>query len=451
MALMANLFRRKITANLQSRNRSIVFDKVISYKYNMPEKISPLDLNFWNLDSDTTHQAIAICVHLESFPEVEEIEKKTNELIEYFPKLKKKIASNNSKYWEEDRDFNFNNHLEIINDENIISTESINNQISKSFSEKLKGNIPPWKIILIGNKNNPSIQSALLIKAHHSLTDGLAIRKLLFFLSNYDEHKKYHQENKPRTNKPSKIALPKLSQSILRLLKEDRRKKASSALNGENSDQRGLFFIDLPGEEFQIIKNKLKSSINDLYLSLISNSLRNYLHDFGLLPNELIGLMPFNLRRTDDFNNLGNNLSAVGIPLPTSEENILNQHKKIKSHTEEVKATGTFGAYKLLAEINSKLPLKLRLKILERAAKKTNFICTNVPGPKLNIYIANAKALSIYGCPALIKHQGIAFALVTYVDRINICIVYDKKIIKKPELLKQEFLQSYKNLKDQLL
>ncbi len=417
----------------------------------MLEKLSPLDLSFCNLDTETTHQAIAIFCLLECYPEITELENKIAELAQTFPRLKKKIITTKGFHWVEDSELNLKNHLQFIHLDGEISLELLREKASKVFSEKLTLALPLWKIVVIGNPEKPELPAALLIKAHHAMTDGLAIRKLLFSLGNYDEQKKYHQITYAKTTETPEIPLPKLGKSILRLYKEEQRKAETSLLNGKTSNKRKIQVLDFAGEDFQIIKNKLGGSLNDLYLSIVCNAIALYHKEFDYKVKRLTALMPFNLRRSDDFTTLGNNLSAIGVPLPLDIPDPIEQHALIKAYTEEIKNSGTFGAYKILALINSKLPLKLRLKVLGRAASKTNFICTNVPGPKLNIYIAQSKVLGIYACPALIHQQGAAFALVTYVDKINMSLVYDPEIVSEGLFLKNCLQQSFNTLKNKLL
>lgn len=417
----------------------------------MQEKLSPLDLSFFNLDTENTHQAISLFCHLECYPEITELKNKVIELTETFPRLKKKISTTTGFNWTDDKEFKADRHLEFIDLPYEITDEVLKDEASKSFSQKLTLNLPLWKIIVIGNPAQPELPAVLLIKAHHALTDGLALRKLLFSLGNYDEQKKYHKITQAKTLKTKESPLPKLGKSLLHLYKEGQRKEVKSLLNGINSDKRRILRLDFDTEDFQVIKNKLGGSLNDLYLSIINNAVDLYHKKFDYRLSQLTALMPFNLRRADDFSTLGNNLSAIGVPLSFDTDDLIKRHHLIKTFTEEAKNLGAYGAYKILALINSKLPRSLRLKILGSAASKTNFICTNAPGPQIDIYIAKSKVLSIYGCPALINKQGAAFALVTYVDKINLSIIYDPEIVKDGEFLRTCVLESFNMLKNKLL
>ena len=113
--------------------------------------------------------------------------------------------------------------------------------------------------------------------------------------------------------------------------------------------------------------------------------------------------------------------------------------KYLSKYSYSIKTKGVFGAYKLLGDINARLPFFISRYLSNIAASKINYICTNVPIAKEQISLCGSSVENVYGLAALMKYQGAAFAFTPYLDKANICIVTDPNIVKDPERLANSF------------
>jgi diacylglycerol O-acyltransferase len=73
-------------------------------------------------------------------------------------------------------------------------------------------------------------------------------------------------------------------------------------------------------------------------------------------------------------------------------------------------------AYPVLARVLTALPLAVAEQLLRQQTARTNFVCTNVPGPKQPCYFAGEAVERIYAYAPLVGDHPVAIALFTYRD-----------------------------------
>ena len=99
--------------------------------------------------------------------------------------------------------------------------------------------------------------------------------------------------------------------------------------------------------------------------------------------------------------------------------------------------------YPLLARFMSALPQGIVLQIARQQTNRTNFVCTNVPGPSHACYLAGEAIERIYPYAPLVGDHPVAIALYSY--RNVLCVGLDIDALAMDDLprFRDAFLESY--------
>ncbi len=417
----------------------------------MGQRLGPLDVNFWTIHSETTPQVIASYFPLDVEPDLEAVRGAFLEQLVQYPRFRQRVVKGFRLRWEDDPGFDIAYHVRPVRFA-VDTPEALAQSVENCFSAPLDISRPPWEfIVLTGTGANPP--AGVMFRVHHALADGLGA--LDFFhrvcrterLAADGEGKLSGGAISNRSTKtPARVGVD-FWKSIRRLAADSGEKAVRSALNGPNSNERRLDFLELSMDELRPLRRKLGASLNDVLLSLVAGAVGKY-QDFREAPIESVKiLLPFSLRRRRDEMTLGNNITGVGVDLPVSLRDPFERVERIRSAITRMKIDGSIGAFRILGVINAYLPARLRRRVGDAAARRTNFICTNMPGPEEPLYLCGSKLLANFGCAALLRGHGVAFGFISYAGKMCIAIVSDPAIVPDSPQLVRYFLDALDELR----
>jgi hypothetical protein len=207
-----------------------------------------------------------------------------------------------------------------------------------------------------------------------------------------------------------------------------------SPLNGENSRDRSFASIQFSQRDIKAIKRVLRTGFNDVLLSLIAIAHRRYnqIHDLPL--SDLRAIVPVSLRDENERYDLGNRLTGASFHLPLNTS-ITEQVRQIVATAKRMKLQRSFTAYAFLGRAISRLPANMHSRFYEHNAQKTNFICTNIPGPLRKQTFSGAPLKGVYVLPALMREHGIAWGFYTYASEVYATLTFDPKLVKDSDVL----------------
>ncbi|MFN8391651.1 MAG: WS/DGAT domain-containing protein [Bdellovibrionota bacterium] len=407
----------------------------------MNERVAALDASFFTLDSDTTQQVIASYSPLDRIPDLERARQSVLRQIEAFPKMRKRIVEHGGLRWSEDTSFDIKRHVRFECVPLARTERDLMRRAEQIFSSHLDLEHPPWEYVVLSSREQPEPDAlvGLLFRIHHGLADGLGA--LEFFHRACDLHPSGAEleavsarshRHAGQTGAGPKAGKWRLRQSIAKLLTEARERVVKNPLNGENSAERRFAHIEFPLHDLKSLRRKYRTSLNDLLLALVTGAVRRYQLSVSFSPINVKALVPFNLRPKTNLTTLGNQLTGVGVPLPAAIADPVERLKTIQTCFNRIKSDGSFGAYRIVGILNSYLPRRLQRRLSEAAARRSNFICTNMPGPDKPLYFGGAKLLGQYGFAALMHEQGIAFAFMTYAGKACVSVVSDPAVVPDP-------------------
>lgn len=199
------------------------------------------------------------------------------------------------------------------------------------------------------------------------------------------------------------------------------------------------------------------ATVNDVMLTVVGGALRKYLVAKGELPKDTMTAMaPISVRAEGEKGSMGNLVSAMVVGLGTHIEDPLERLAYVHGEAENSKAmTNAVGA-RTLAEYSKLLPSALaglgarlytQLGLADRTSQPFNCVVTNVPGPRVPIYMAGARMVVQYGTGPIFDGMGLIHPVYSYGDRIAVSFVADRGVVADPAFYAQCLADSFAELK----
>ncbi len=193
---------------------------------------------------------------------------------------------------------------------------------------------------------------------------------------------------------------------------------SSTPLNVEIGPHRRFDWTRLPFAEVHAIGARAGGTVNDVVLAVASGALRNYLIRRGVSVEDLDfrAIIPVSMRKQDERGALGNRVSGLLARLPLDEADPWQRLLRVVETTHELKGSGQSRAGDVVGQAIDLLPSRLLAPLFRRAARSSvaNLVITNVPGPRVPVYLLGARQLETYPVVPLAPNQALGIALISY-------------------------------------
>lgn len=186
-------------------------------------------------------------------------------------------------------------------------------------------------------------------------------------------------------------------------------------LNVSITNQRVLSTVSIPLKEVIAVGKTFGGSLNDAVMGIVSGALRRYLEEHDALPaKSLVAAVPVSLRAEGN-TDLNNQVSMMLMKLASDEADPAKRMKAIikasaamKSNLGSVKSImptdfPSLGVPWLMSGLVS---LYGRSKLADTIPPIANVAISNVPGPRMPLYLAGARMITNY--PVSIITHGLA-------------------------------------------
>lgn len=395
-------------------------------------------------------------------------------------------------YWIEDPDFDLEYHVRHVALPKPGDWRQLCIQAARIFARPLDLTRPPWEFTVVeGLDNIPGIPPgsfAMVTKVHHAAIDGMSgidMMEALHTLTPDAPPPATPDMWKPE-RMPSSLGLfakgyisawinpmrqmgvaakvvPGLARVVRGIANRDFDLEAPvgtprTRINTQISPSR---VID--GRSFELADLKALralapgAKINDVFLAIIGGAMRRYLLAKKDLPAAtLTAMAPISVRSDGEKGAMGNQVSAMVVPLGTHVEDAVERLRYVVDQTVSSKAmTEALGA-RQMTELSKSSPalfmalgaqLYSRLGLSNLVKPIFNTVVTNVPGPPVPIYSCGAKLISMHGLLCLMDGLGLGHVVQSYCDQATIGFTACRKVIPDPEFYAQCLQDSFDELK----
>ena len=183
------------------------------------------------------------------------------------------------------------------------------------------------------------------------------------------------------------------------------------------------------------IKDALGTTLNDAVLTAVSGAVGRYHTHRKMEVAELHCMVPMSLRQSGERHALGNRVGAFNVALPVGEPDPLARLARIRQQTGVAKSDRRGAMYPLLMQALSFMPGVAYRMLAQSATRHINLICTNMPGPPTQRYLAGARVERIHPFAPVALGVPLSIALMSYGDSYGIGIDTDPAAIPDVELL----------------
>jgi WS/DGAT/MGAT family acyltransferase len=191
---------------------------------------------------------------------------------------------------------------------------------------------------------------------------------------------------------------------------------SETPLNVEIGQHRRFDWTQMPLAEVKRVGRAASGTVNDVVLALVAGAVRRFLERRAIDPSsvEFRVAVPVDVRTEADRGELGNRVSSMIIPLPLDESDPWRRLLRIVETTRELKGSGESQAVDLIGRMANWLPLGVMARISQASRRAVNMIVTNVPGPRVPVYMLGARMLASYPLVPLMAKEALNIALFSY-------------------------------------
>jgi diacylglycerol O-acyltransferase len=396
-------------------------------------------------------------------------------------------------YWVRDPDFDLDAHLPRLKLPEPGGMAELMKLASDCWDRVLDRERPLWEIAFVeGLDTLPGISPgsfALITKVHHAAVDGKAGTEMMSAMLDISTEIRdipgeddWTPEELPSTlgvitrswsragHKAVDLAgfIGKVAVGTAQLYGNKRLRKldspprllsAPSTIFNQTIDSPRTFW----GKNFDF--NRIKSirksvpgtTINDVVLAVCAGGLRNYLLEKGELPGKpLVAMAPISVRKEEDQEGSGNQVSAMLVSLATDIEDPLCRLLEIRANTFRSKVQASALPANQITEFLPSETLAAATRVYTRTRMGGrhrpffNVTITNVPGPPIPLYVAGARIHSVFGMAPILDGLGLLLVIFSYNGRISIGINSCQQIVPDPDFLVDCISRSLDELEDSI-
>ncbi|MFN8545290.1 MAG: wax ester/triacylglycerol synthase family O-acyltransferase [Candidatus Binatia bacterium] len=430
-----------------------------------PERMNPTDALFWYLDTiPELRSTIGALVRLERAPDADRLRAEIGRMAQALPRMHQVVAETPlglaPPEWLDDGQFDLDYHVRTIAVPAPGSMAELLAAVGPLYATPLDRNRPLWEAYVAEGLEGG--RAAVFLKLHHCLVDGVGGSHLLVRL--LGDQRGSRTAPAPR-RQPARSAAPlarlwrgarcaledgaatrraivraacdsardplgalrsagDLAQRVRGLVTELTTPRADSPLHARRSLSRQLATFDLSLPAIDAVRRTLDATNNDVVLTIVSGALHRWHTSRGADVKDLRALVPVNLRAPGQTMQ-GNHLALLAMDLPIGEPNPVARLRLIQRRMGAVKRDRRATLYPLVARVLVRLPMALTLQVGRQQTVRTNFVCTNVPGPRHLCHLAGEPITAIYPFAPLVGDHPVAIALYSYRDTLHVGLDVD--------------------------
>lgn len=358
-------------------------------------------------------------------------------------------------WWETDPEFDIARHIVAARAPGLTSREALQRFVGAEASRPLAPDRPLWQIELV-EEFEPGT-SALIVRIHHSIGDGMALLAVIFSLM--DDATTTAETGVPRAVRPAvghpgrdllRLAtLPLAAPGVLirRLLWP----RDSHALHGPRvSGVKNVAWtapVDLG--LFKDAKNRMGATVNDVLMACVSGALSRYLAEHaGEVVRKFHVSMPVNIRPPDAPLTLENRFAAVPLVLPAGIADIRARVRAVKARMDALKTSvEPIVVYGIQGALLTLLPQAVSRALIDFLANKCTAVVTNVPGPQRDLLLAGRAVRGLVFWVPQRADIGLGISILSYAGKVQVGIIADSELVPDAGDLVGAFEQEFQALR----
>jgi WS/DGAT/MGAT family acyltransferase len=360
--------------------------------------------------------------------------------------------------WVEDQNFDLDYHLRRARLPRPGTRKQLMEVVSRLHSVLLDRDRPLWELHIIEGLDDGCF--AVYVKIHHAYCDGATLVKLLIETLNTSPDDRrlranweathvasFREQSSPGlssrigqtaglvgaalttardiTSMAGRMALQRIGLQPGRLPVPFTAPRTK--LNSVVTRARRAAIDELPMDELKTISHSTDTTLNDVIVTICDIALTRYLRRHHQTPTEpLVAQMPVSLRREDN-DELGNQLAILPVTLGQAGQDPVRRLKAISRSCAEVKkdaaAMSPTAVSVYTLAIQGVAQASELIGLAESLPPLGNILISNVPGPKVPLYLWGARMMNAYPMSVIPPGLSMNITVFSYDGKLDIGVM----------------------------
>lgn len=452
------------------------------------DRMSDTDALMWSIEKDPALRSTITAVFLFDRPIPRDVlTYRFERLSRVIPRLRQRVRSNPLSVapprWETDPNFDLHFHLWWVKAPRkgtIRDLMSIAEPVAMSGFDRAR---PLWRVVVV--EGLPGKRSALILKVHHSITDGVGGMQLqlelldmtrdaperdmppipeIHVLSQPErfadafDHQTRRQFGMVRRlaggvlgSATSAVTDPvgtfaagsELAASVSRVLRPASH-PMSPLMTGRSLSMR-FDTITIPLDAAKAAARAAGGKLNDAFVGGVARGLYRYHLAHGIDCDELRMAIPINLRNEANEHMAGNAFVPARLELPIDAEDPLDTMRQVHELVDGARMEPANELVEPLSNLLNRLPTTAITALFGTMVKSVDFTTSNVPGAPFPVYLGGAKLEAQFPFGPL-AGAALNITLLSYQNDLNIGIASDPAAVPDPDTLRRSLEEGFEEI-----
>jgi diacylglycerol O-acyltransferase len=439
--------------------------------------MSDADALMWNIEKDPILRSTIVAVGiLDREPDFDQLRRRLARASITIPRLRQRVLSPPLRIgpprWATETHFDLDFHLRRVRlaapGDHRRLLELVTPIATSSFDRAR----PLWEFTVVEGLTDG--RAAVVMKVHHSVTDGVGgidlLTQLVDFERDADEPAALPEPAAPELLDSRALLRDSLDHTARRWLGISRRlpatlgeavvttaraplRAAANAIDTARSIGRMLApatapmspvlltrglgrrldTLDVPLDDLKRAAKVVNGSVNDAFVAAVVGGLSRYHARHGVAVSELRMTMPINLR-TSESDAGGNQFAPARFPVPAAIDDPAQRMTAIGTLVRGWRAEPALRMTSTLAGVLNRLPTATSTALFGGMLKCVDFVTSNVPGAPVPVFVAGAQVDGFYAF-APPSGSAVNVTLMSHCNQCCIGIVTDAAAVTDPDIL----------------
>lgn len=436
----------------------------------MAEPLSPADRSSLAAEQGPVNMAVGGVMILESGPGLaqeailERVERRLHLIPRYRQRLRQPAPGVTNPVWVDDDHFDLRWHVRRSGLGGAGSEADLAEVVGQEMSRRLDRSRPLWELTVVDGLAGE--RTALLVKMHHALVDGIAAVDVGTVLLDPTPEPMSLEEPGPWSPRPYdrgrhlarlgmtpfvrgqravldglqrtlRVDAPvraagdlKRATDLLLELARTRPAAPMTPLNAGIGPNRRYALTRVGLAEVKTAGRAAGGTVNDVLLAAVTGMLARYLEQAGGPPSRPpVALVPVSVRREGQEG--GNAISTVLVDLPVDVPGPADRTRAINAAMARIKDSAAVRAGSLMVGASGWAP-PLVSSTLARAmsgVRAFNLVVSNVPGPQQPFFLNGSRLLAVHpAVPLNPGSQGLTVGILSYDGQVNFGLLADRDL-----------------------
>jgi WS/DGAT/MGAT family acyltransferase len=447
------------------------------------DRLSALDETFLHLERPETPMHVGAIAILEREPfygpdgrfRLDAVRAMVESRLSLIPRFRRRVVhvpfGFGRPIWVDDPAFLISRHVKVTSLPSPGTRRQLLSLAERFMEELLDREHPLWELCFVEGVDGGK-RVGLVHKSHHTLTDGISgidIATALFDFSAEStvvDSPQWRPEPEPE---PARLLIDSLRDRVrqpMELVDAARRDVAAPrealdraarlvrsigalvgrdpiapplSINEPIGAGRRIEVVRVDLEIVKEIRQAFDCTVNDVVLAAAGGALARLLAARGELRDDLSVkfFCPVSVRDESQRTQLGNQISAMLVPVVIGEPDAGVRLRAIRSSTAELKERGqAVGAAAVLGLTQFAAPTMLGLAArVVHGQRFANLMVSNLPGPEVPLYCLGAEMVEVYPLAPLSRNLTISIAVLSYCGQLHFGLVGDGTAAADLEIL----------------